>query len=340
MYKFYLFLIALLFYVLSVVYLRYIYITPENKTQVLSESVVEESDTNINPPRDVQYVLLSVTGDIMPGRYVNVQTLASKDKMWAYRNIGDLFKKSDVVFANLESPVTSDCLPKSDGMIFCAPEYSVDALKSAGISIVSLANNHILNQGVEGLNETIGYLQKYDVKYTGVNNPTYWDVNGIKIAFLGFDDVECNSKYIECMEESNVINDIENAKRNSEFVVVMYHWGTEYTHKPNFRQIEFAHMSIDHGADLVLGNHPHWYQKIEMYKGKRIMYSHGNFVFDQMWSENTRIGLVGNYEIESSGLKKDYFTPIKIDNYGQPRIMSEFESAKVLDNLNSISLTQ
>ncbi len=56
----------------------------------------------------------------MPGRYVNVKTLAAKDKIWAYRNIGDLFRKTDVVFANLESPVTSNCLPKSDGLIFCA----------------------------------------------------------------------------------------------------------------------------------------------------------------------------------------------------------------------------
>ncbi len=87
-------------------------------------------------------------------------------------------------------------------------------------------------------------------------------------------------------------------------------------------------------------NPTYWYQKFEMYKGKRIMYSHGNFIFDQMGSENTRIGLVENYRISENGLTGESFTSIKIDNYGQPRIMTDFESAKVLDNLNSISLTQ
>ena len=92
--------------------------------------------------------------------------------------------------------------------------------------------------------------------------------------------------------------DIQALKRQVDFVIVAFHWGIEYTALPTQEQRGIAHQAIDAGADLILGNHPHWVQATEKYQGKYITYAHGNFVFDQMWSQETREGVVGKYTFD------------------------------------------
>ena len=132
------------------------------------------------------------------------------------------------------------------------------------------------------------------------------------------------------------------------------HAGTEYTRHPNQQQIDFAHTAIDAGADVVIGHHPHWIQDIEVYsplelfpplegEGKGgakeprkglIFYSLGNFVFDQMWSQETREGLMVKLEFSGPELKSYELIPIIIDNYCCPRLANEAEKNKILDTLN------
>ena len=293
----------------------------------------------IIPENSSENISILVTGDIMPGRYVNIKTKESGDDMWAYKNISKHIDNK-FIFSNLESPITAQCKDKLDGMIFCAPEYAAKSLSTAGIDIVSLANNHILNQGVNGLIQTQEFLDKYNVKYVGVTNPTIMEINRRKVAFLAFDDVECNQEYIECATKDNIASDITESKKVSDTVVIMFHWGAEYRYQPTTRQIELAHFSIDNGADLVLGNHPHWYQKTEEYKGKLIAYSHGNFIFDQMWSKETREGVISEYTITSGNSITFEVTPILISNYGQPELYEEPHRSRILNHFKSISLTQ
>jgi poly-gamma-glutamate capsule biosynthesis protein CapA/YwtB (metallophosphatase superfamily) len=147
---------------------------------------------------------------------------------------------------------------------------------------------------------------------------------------------------------------VKAAKAKANFVIVSMHSGTEYAPRPNKRQQQFARAAIDSGAELVLGHHPHVVQTAEIYKGKYIFYSLGNFVFDQMWSRQTREGLMLKIIFNKDGIvchscdlpteasakagsrnpvPKIEYQPVLIYDYAQPRILTGKAAAKVLARL-------
>lgn len=307
---------------------------PKEDTKVSLDNVFD----GIVNYRESEDLKLAVVGDIMLGRSVNTRSIKNGDFGWAFKNIKDNLSEYDLVFANLETPLIDNCKNTDTGMIFCGGKEYAKALSKSGIKIVSLANNHILNQGIVGLNQTQKFLEAEGISYTGVSNPTIVELKNKKVAFLGFSDVECNSKYIECASKENISIDIDEAKKlGADFIVVMFHWGSEYTYKPTDSQKSYAKNAIDKGVNLVVGNHPHWYQPIEIYKDKVVMYSHGNFIFDQMWSTETREGLIGEYIIRNNHVIDVNFIPIYISDYGKVDIAPTLYKKKTLSNLEAIS---
>jgi len=136
------------------------------------------------------------------------------------------------------------------------------------------------------------------------------------------------------MQKAKMIDAVGAAKGKADLVIVSMHSGIEYTGKPNDSQIDFAHGAIDAGADLVIGHHPHVVQMAEKYKGKYIFYSLGNFIFDQMWSQETREGLMIKIYFSKTGVSKISPVPIIIENYSQPRIANSAEAEKILKRLS------
>jgi poly-gamma-glutamate synthesis protein (capsule biosynthesis protein) len=125
---------------------------------------------------------------------------------------------------------------------------------------------------------------------------------------------------------------------------VAYHWGVEYVSVPapgagiaEDDPVEIGHLAVDAGADLVIGNHPHWVQGVELYKGKFIAYAHGNFIFDQMWSYETRVGVVGKYTFYDEELVRAEYFPVLSVDYGQPVPMAGAEAQAVLDGMKASS---
>lgn len=293
-----------------------------------------DSDTN----NDSTWTLL-VGGDVMIGRTVNYKTLTYNDFDWPYKNITTLIDSADYTFVNLESPVIDNCPIKNDGLIFCGDNRHIPAMSRAGIDIVSLANNHTLNQGISGLENTINLLNKNNIVSVGVENPIYIDIEDQKIAFLGYNEIECYPG-VACIDEQQIKADIEVAKANSDYVIIMYHWGGEYRDYPTDYQVEVAHYSIDYGADLVLGNHPHWIQPFEIYEDKLIMYSHGNTVFDQMWSAKTREGVFAKYIFNGANLIDVELYPTLIEDYGQPYLLEGNAKSEKLEFIEEISRVQ
>ncbi len=309
----------------------------ERKKEIQELSIENIFDGVLNYDKNDD-LKIAVLGDVMLGRTVNTQILKYKNNNWAFEPVRKKLKEYDLVFANLESPLIEDCKPTDTGMIFCGRAEYANTLKENGITAVSLANNHALNKGQSGLQETIQLLDDAGVIVTGVNNPTIINVKDIKIALLGFTDVECNPKYLECADEKNIVEDIEKAKKEKvDQIIIMFHWGSEYTYSPTLQQKKLAHVSIDNGADLILGNHPHWYQSVEIYKNKVIMYSHGNFVFDQMWSRQTREGLIGEYIISNLRVKDLEFIPVIIEDYGKVNLANKNDLKRILENLKNMS---
>jgi poly-gamma-glutamate capsule biosynthesis protein CapA/YwtB (metallophosphatase superfamily) len=310
---------------------------PVDKLLQVETFTIDKIFDGIEQKPDNDVWTLTVTGDVMLGRMINYNSVKENDFAWAFKNVGDILKRSDLTLINLESPLNETCPTTMTGMIFCAKNDFALILKEQGVDLAGLANNHALNQKKEGLYYTEKVLNESGIFTPGVKNPVYKEINGLKIAFLAFNDVECYPDYIECSETENIIADLKDVEDNADYVIVLHHWGNEYQYQPTNRQKELAYISIDNGADLVLGNHPHWYQSVESYKDKLIVYSHGNFIFDQMWSTETKEGLAGEYIFYKNQLLDVVFTPVTIKNYGQVEIADENTRVKIMNNLKEIS---
>ncbi len=281
---------------------------------------------------------LIATGDVIPARSVNFQTQQRGDFTWAFAKTAQTLKSADLTFINLETPLLASCPTTNEGMVFCGDSRHLEGLHLAGVDIVSLANNHSGNWNTAGIEETKQLLGNQGMLVTGIDNqPTYRKIKNINVAFLGFNDIPEFAQGIVSAQEEKIKAQIKEAKKQADLVVIAFHWGVEYTTQPTERQINLAHLAVDSGADLIIGNHPHWIQPLEFYKGKLIVYAHGNFIFDQMWSQKTREGMVGKYTFYDNKLIGAEFLPVQIDDYGQPHFLEGADKQRILDDLKTQS---
>lgn len=309
-----------------------------------------------------QSVSFFAVGDIMLSRSVAREIDRAGDPLLPFSAMAPLLAETDFNFGNLESPFSgSSQYNPSGSMVFNVPPKNVSGLTASNFAVLNLANNHSLDQGVLGLEYTQKYLTDHGILYTGVGadqdaawEPRVVEKNGIKIAFIGasytaYNDggVRPSSLVATISDTDHLMASVKKAKTLADFVVVTMHAGVEYTRNPNGAQIDFARAAVDAGADMVIGAHPHWIQTFERYNGKYIFYSLGNFVFDQMWSQDTREGLtlrisVGRPKllegidsaasgttapVELTGLQ---LVPVVIDNFSTPRLASGTEISTIL----------
>ncbi len=277
-----------------------------------------------------------ITGDIIPARSVNSQVLSRNDFTWPYVFTKEITQNADITFADLETPLIQNCPVTQEGMIFCGDFRNIEGLRFAGIDVVTMGNNHAGNWGEEGVLETVNHLTEKNILVTGLkdNNLIIIEKNGVKFAFLGFNDISSSQPGVASATEDKIKTDIKNARAQADYVIVQFHWGAEYRDTPDARQIYLGRFAVDNGADLVIGNHPHWIQPLEIYNGKVITYAHGNYIFDQMWSQETREGVLGKYIFYKNKLVDIVFTPIQIDDYGQAKlVIDEKQTQKILQKL-------
>lgn len=296
------------------------------------------------------------TGDVLLARAVNLRTIRYNNFRWPFEKTADVLRTADVTLINLETPLIKNCPVTAEGMVFCGDQRNVEGLVFAGVDVVNIANNHVGNWGRQGVEETVAALSESGLIPVGHENPVYLtkgnegdkpavaasdaamagkgDERDMKFAFLGYNDVGRQTG-IRHVDDETFEDDIRLAKQNVAIIVVSFHWGVEYTHEPTERQREIAHRAIDAGADLVIGNHPHWIQPAEIYNGKLIVYSHGNFIFDQMWSQKTREGIIGRYTFYDEKLIDAEFLPVIIEDFGQPRWADGEEKKRIIDTLKT-----
>ena len=287
--------------------------------------------TLVSPVAEQHIWTLVATGDIIPARSVNNKTLLYKDFTWAWKNIAQILQSGDVTVINLESPLLANCPVANDGFTFCGDKRHIEGLEYAGVDVVTLANNHIGNYGIDGIDETVKLLRSHKMDVTGINEePPIRVVNNIRVGFLAYNDVGAKEEGVSWSDKDTMEKEIQKLRNDVDVLVVSMSWGEEYTATPSVRQKELAHFIIDSGADLILGNHPHWIQPPERYSGKYIMYAHGNTIFDQMWSEETKIGVIGKYTFSGMRLQNVEFIPTYIKDYGQPILLTGDTKEKVL----------
>ncbi len=223
-------------------------------------------------------ITLTAAGDVMLGRYV--ATVFSRTTMdAAFADAQSVFAGSDIGFVNLESVLTSSDRDTGKEIHFKADPARTDVLQYLGLTHVSVANNHVDDYGRAGWEESVEILKTADVvpvgDYADDQEPTFSTVGDTTFAFLAYADV------YRALSLDRLASDVAAAKERADVVIVSFHWGVEYSHGQTARQVELAHAAIDDGADLVIGSHPHVLGGIETYHDGLILYSLGNFVFDQ-----------------------------------------------------------
>jgi poly-gamma-glutamate synthesis protein (capsule biosynthesis protein) len=268
-------------------------------------------------------VSILVVGDIMLDRKVR-NLMNEKGEDYPFEKVSGFFKDYDIVVGNLEGPITNNPSKTIDYrnkvLQFTFSTSTAEVLSRAGFTLLGLANNHSRDFGYEGYASTqehLGYARlPFYGDYSNAENISHiTEIRGKKIAFIGFH--EFSYKNFE-----KVIDEIESIRATNPdaLIIVTPHWGIEYEKQPSEFQIRWAHKFINAGADMVIGSHPHVVQTSETYNGGVIVYSLGNFVFDQDFSEGTKNGI--GVEILLDGVigSKNYsyrLLPLHIEK-GQP----------------------
>lgn len=312
-------------------------------------------------------VRLGVVGDIVPGRNVHVHMERYGDYTRPFHRVAPLLRSFDLTVANLEGNL-SDTLPQPENpntFSFVSRTAMLDGFKLAGIDGVTLANNHSVwnapeeNWGLQGFLDTVAALDAAGVPYFGAGldlaaarAPWTTTVGDTAIAWLGIDGVTANYE-VEPGAENGVVDfdagataerpgtnpylstqflaDIAAAAATTEVVIPYFHMGAEYVAVPPAWAVAGARAAIDAGATMVVTNHPHVVQGMEIHNGRPIVYSPGNFIIDQMWGVEVRSGYALEVVLRGGRVVGLRVHGTEIEEFHQPRLMSAGEQANLLD---------
>lgn len=296
-------------------------------------------------------VVISFAGDTLFSGKVETK-LKQEGYDYPFRYVKDLFQQDDLTVLNLETPVTEGGTAAEDKTyVFKSSPQALPEMLQAGVDAVNLANNHILDQGVEGLLDTLGHLDEAGLLRVGAGKnskeayaPVYVERGGIRIALCGFTRVIPKSEWAAgkgpgvaaTYDSRQAIKAVEAAREQADLVFVVAHWGKERTTELEKHQTELARAYIDAGADLVIGGHPHVLQGLESYKGKWIAYSTGNFIFTKSKDPKTWETAVFQAACSRDGDCNLKLTPYRTE-LGQPVPMNDEERTKLWSELEAIS---
>lgn len=283
-------------------------------------------------------IKLSAVGDIL----LNSSHFDSLDGKFTdlLNGISSEFKDQDIVFGNLETPLTSKGKPIPNKCCLRSNPESISALEEAGFNILSIANNHMFDFGVEGFIETIEILDAKNIKRFGAGlnlaearKPTIIKTADCTFGFLGYswDIIQSvsatrNKFGTAPLNKRMILNDIQKLKSQVDIIIIVLHWGYVGENYPLPSHRKLAHAIIDAGADLILGSHTHVLQGIEKYNQGVIVYSFGNFIFPDIFYEEYK--LIQNDENKESfifhciftkeGIKDYSVTPVTVTDTFQP----------------------
>lgn len=314
------------------------YLSPSEAPEITLDAIFNGrnlDELQLDPKR-VRTIM--ATGDIIPGRRVDAAIRErNNDYLYPIQATKDILRNADLTVINLESPLIEACPDSYPRFTFCGQAGFVDALVEAEIDVATLENNHIGDYGRAGIEETIRRLEDAGIAWASRSTPAIKEIRGLTFGFLAYNSV------IEPLDRDLMEREIRALRPRVDVLIVAAHWGAEYVALPEPAPstlqdpLEIAHQIIDAGADLIIGNHPHWLQAVEIYNGKLITYAHGNFIFDQMFSYETRLSVIGRYTFYDEKLIGVEFIPTIVENYAQPVPLKGDEAQNVLDDMRDAS---
>ena len=267
---------------------------------------------------------------------------AVKDVVPSYRRTGNsgvvrqLIKGADLAIANLENPIPNNPQWHLSGYTFGGPPQTLPMLTHAGIDWVTIANNHIKDYGAVGIAQTIANLHRYGIPFGGAGKGiaqagqiSYLAAKGTRVAIvacLAFGPaVQASgsgvSGALPC-DNSYVVPRIQEARQHADLVIVFAHWGREYDRNPLKSQRKLAAAWVAAGAGLIIGSHTHYFGALEEIDGCPVIYSLGNFIYDQYWSTNTMESAIPEMTFEGNRLVQIRLHPDIILDQAQPNFLN------------------
>lgn len=267
------------------------------------------------PPSETTVVFV---GDIMLSRAVGDEMQRRQDWAWPFRKVQNVTRSADILFGNLEGPISAQGASTGSPYSFRADPHALDGLIVAGFDALSVANNHIGDWGRVAMEDTFRMLNTGGITVVGggenaaeAHTARVIEADGVRFGLLGYSPLApramqagSNTAGITAYASGRMVEDIHAALESADVVVVSLHFGDEYAVKESASQTDISHAAIDAGAALVIGHHPHVVQRVEQYKGGFIAYSLGNFVFDQMFSAATKKGMALKVTFKGSAIER------------------------------------
>lgn len=328
--------------------------TKDNSNQVINQ-ITNFAFASIQRPIDQNMTInIKAVGDTIPGTNYPIDKLPL-DPNNLFANVLPLLKDKDILFGNFESTLTDHPYSAKDisrGMVFAfrtPPSYK-NILKEAGFDILSVANNHSFDFNKKGFTDTIENINSTGIKAVGKKGEIrYHKVKGLTVAFIAFSNYD--SVHNSIIDLKNTTNLVKEAKKNADIVVISFHAGAEGTDAVHVSDrteyffgenrgnvVKFARTAIDAGADLILGHGPHVTRALELYKGKLIAYSLGNFLGYRTLSTADILGssliLSVNLNVKGDFVSGEII-PVTLDEKGIPYPDDRGSSINLISNLTN-----
>jgi len=304
------------------------------------------------PASNLVTITLSAAGDTTLGgdsRWAGYHAFmrefenSGRDHSHFLRNIAHIFYESDLAIVNLEGTLTYATEHMDKEFVFRGPPHFAQILSSSHVDAVTISNNHTIDFGQRGYEDTVNALRAEDIVYFGNEFKTIMEVNGIKVGLFGYRIWQDTAE-----NRTRIRNAIANLQdRGAELIIAYYHWGVERANAPEQYQINIGRYTIRNGADLVLGAHPHVVQGIEEYMGRYIVYSLANFsfggnsnppdqdsfIFQQTFSFYDGVLIRDN----NTNIIPVFVSSVRYRNNFQPTIAEGADAARILDRIETYS---
>ncbi|MET0646169.1 MAG: CapA family protein [Pyrinomonadaceae bacterium] len=245
------------------------------------------------------------------------------DPDYPFRGVRPVFSKSDLVFGNLECPLSTRGRPVRNDLCYRASPDFARALADANFKVLSFSNNHCMDYGEVAFLDTLAELRRSGIQPVGAGEdyreacrPALFDVRGVRVAFVAFNLYGPDSTFA-LPDESGVVplngltieRVVGRLRGRADFIFASVHWGHEGVGTPSTDMIKLAHQLVDAGADVILGHHPHIPGSIEVYKSKPVIYSLGNFIFGHShshWTDN----MIVNFALAGGQVRRVELLPV------------------------------
>ena len=323
---------------------------------LLQEALEQNQEVYLAECESQDTVTLLFAGDIlMDDHYAVMSTYHNRgnDINQAFdQGLLEQMRNADIFMINNEFTFTSRGTPTvNKKFTFRANPGNVSMYEEMGVDIVSVANNHIYDYGEISLLDTLDTLEQAEIPYVGAGRnlqeamtPVYYIANGMKIAFVSATQIERNSVpdtkeatqdsagVLRCMNPDNLLLVIEEAKKNSDYVILYIHWGTESQEAIDWLQEQQAPIYAQAGVDLIIGDHPHCLQKMDSVEGVPVIYSLGNFWFNS----RTQNSCVVKVTLRAGEMESFQFIPCRQSDC-RTALLTGQEKTEVLDYMRTIS---